>query len=536
MARDSWGADVVGCLALVLGPGAGLPELRPMLDALPGESEGTRGAPGLITGLTWPVTASAAGPVTSADGRWLLCFTGRLDNHRELHAELAAEHRSCGAGDPGLVLAAFLQWGESATARLRGDFAFALADRSGGTVYLARDLLGARPLYWSRSGGRLRVASQVKALVPAGSEVFEVPPGQHGWAEPDAGPDLVPFADLADLGAAGPPVSDLAEAAQLVRAALWDAIVARAGTGQPLGVVLTGGIDDAAVLLGARELHPGCVALSVSAPGRGDLPVARRLAADLGVRHEVVQLRPADLRAADVREAIRISELTEYGDIINAVISVPVFRRAAELGLGAVLTGDGCAELFGGYPMYERAGAACGRLLLHRIGNLRRTELQRLDRVSAQFGLAAGAPFLDLGLVGLSMRMPPELKLSGGRDQLVVRAAFAGLLPGYILQRQLSLLSHASGLHERARLYRPLFSRMYRSFGYDLLEPLRRDFSVALRQSGDDLDTAMAPEAAGRDYTALEHARDLAGAVRRNAPLLRRGGAPGHRQPHPAGA
>jgi asparagine synthase (glutamine-hydrolysing) len=492
-----------------------------MLDALPGGSEGTRGGPGLIAGMRWPGAAGEGGPVTSADGRWLLCFTGRLDNHRELRAELAAERRSCGAGEPGTVLAAFLQWGENAAARLRGDFAFALADLSGGTVYLARDLLGARPLYWSRAGGCLRVASQVKALVPGGGAVTEVPPGQHGWAEPDAGPDLVPFADLASLGAAGPPLGDPAEAGQLIRAALWDAITARAGTGQPVGVVVTGGVDDAAVLLGARERHPGCVALSVSAPGRGDLSAARRLAADLGVRHEVVELRPADLRPAGIREAIRVSELTEYGDIINAVISVPVFRRAAELGLGMVLTGDGCAELFGGYPMYGRAGQAAGRLLLHRIGNLRRTELQRLDRIAAQFGLGSGAPFLDLALVGLSMRIPLELKLSGGTGQLIVRQAFAGLLPGYILQRRLTVLSHSSGLHERARLYRPLFARMYRSFGYDLLEPVRRDFSVALRQAGDDLDAATAPAAAGRDYTALEHARDLAGAVRRNVPLMR---------------
>jgi asparagine synthase (glutamine-hydrolysing) len=509
-----------------------------MLDVLPGAAEGTRGGPGLIAGMTWPVTAGAGGPVASADGRWLLCFTGRLDNHRELRAELAAARRSCGAGDAGTVLAAWLQWGESAAARLRGDFAFALGDLSSGTVYLARDLLGARPLYWSRAGGCLRVASQVKALVPAGGAVTEVPPGQHGWAEPDAGPDLVPFADLASLGA-GPPVRDPAEAGQLLRAALWDAIAARADTGQPVGVVVTGGVDDAAVLLGARELQPGCVALSVSAPGRGDLSAATRLAADLGVRHEVIELRPADLRPAEVRDAIRISELTEYGDIINAVISVPVFRRAAELGLGTVLTGDGCAELFGGYPMYGRAGADTGRLLLHRIGNLRRTELQRLDRIAAESGLAAGTPFLDLPLVGLSMRMPLELKLSGGWDQLIVREAFAGLLPSYILQQRLSLLSHSSGLHERARLYRPLFPRMYRSFGYDLLEPLRRDFSVALQQAGGDLDTATAPESAGRDYTALEHARDLAGAVRRNVPLRHRGGAAGHwagrRHPHPAG-
>ncbi|MEP7023220.1 MAG: asparagine synthase-related protein, partial [Actinomycetota bacterium] len=404
------------------------------------------------------------------------------------------------------------------------------------SVYLARDLLGTKPLYWSRLDGHLLVASQVKALVPAGGPVTEVPPGQHGWAEPDAGPDLVPFADLASLAESGPPVEDPAQAGPLLLAALRDSIAARLDTSLPVGVVVTGGVDDALILLQARERHPGCVALTIGAPGSEDLAVTSRLAADLGVRHEVVELRPGDLHPGDIREAIRISELNEYGDIINAVISVPVFRRARELGLGVVLTGDGCAELFGGYPMYDRAGPDGPRLLLHRAGHLRRTELQRLDRIAGEFGVDARMPFLDLGLVGLALRMPTELKLRDGYDQWIVRAAASGWLPGYILQRPQAALSHSSGLHERARLYRPLFARMHRSFGYDLLEPLRRDFSVVLRQAGDDLDAAIEHSAARPDYTALEHARDLAGAVRRNAPLMRRGAVARRESPHPVRA
>ena len=477
--------------------------------------------------------------MASADGRWLLCFTGRLDNHRELRAELAAARRSCGAGDAGTVLAAWLQWGEGAAARLRGDFALALADLSSGTVYLARDLLGTRPLYWSRAGGCLRVASQVKALVPARGEVSEVPPGQHGWAEPDAGPDLVRFADLADLGA-GPPVSDPGGGG----AADPGCAVGRdrgAGGHRPAGG--GGGHRRRRRRRGAAR-GPGAAArlrgpVSQRPGPRGRVRRKPGWRPTWGSGTRLLSRGLADLKPAEVREAIRVSELTEYGDIINAVISVPVFRRAAELGLGTVLTGDGCAELFGGYPMYglpgqTRPGCCCTGSAI--CGGPSCSGWTGSGRSP---GWRPGAPFLDQPLVSLSMRMPLELKLSGGWDQLIVREAFAGLLPDYILQRQLSLLSHSSGLHERARLYRPLFPRMYRSFGYDLLEPLRRDFSVALRQAGGDLDTATAPEAAGRDYTPLEHARDLAGAVRRNVPLRHRGGAAGHRaghrQPHPAG-
>jgi asparagine synthase (glutamine-hydrolysing) len=265
-------------------------------------------------------------------------------------------------------------------------------------------------------------------------------------------------------------------------------------------------------------MHPDCMALTVGAPGSDDLLYARRLCADLDVQHEVIGIRPADIRAGDIREAIRVSELTEYGDIINAVVSVPLFARARQLGIKVVLTGDGSDELFGGYSMYEGAGEAASRqLFLHMIGNLHRTELQRVDRVAMASGVEARVPYLDRALVELAMRLPVGLKVRDGQEKWIMRQAFAGALPEYILRRPKNPMSHSSGLHERARLYRPLFAGMHRSFGYDLLEPVRRDFSVVLGQCGQDLDRALAATMTRQDYTPVEHARDLAGALRWNA-------------------
>jgi len=98
-----------------------------------------------------------------------------------------------------------------------------------------------------------------------------------------------------------------------------------------------------------------------------------------------------------------------------------------------------------------------------------------------------------------------------------VREAFADVLPGYIRQRPKDMMSYSSGLHERARLYKPLFSRLHRSFGYDMLEPVRRDFDTVLEKCGHDLDRALADGAARQDYNLFERVRDLAGAARRNA-------------------
>ena len=259
-------------------------------------------------------------------------------------------------------------------------------------------------------------------------------------------------------------------------------------------MVLSGGLDSSLALLHVKEMHPDCVAVTVGVPDSADVAYARRLAADLGVPHEVVELRPRDIRLADVREAIRISELTEYGDIINAVVSVPMFRRLRELGVKVVLTGDGSDELFGGYPMYHQVGPEpARRLFLHKIRNLCRTELQRVDRASMGHGVEARVPFLDLSVVELAMRLPLELKMRDGQEKWIVRQAFADVLPDYIRRRPKNPMSYSSGLHERARLYKPFFARLHRSFGYDLLEPVRRDFDTRAQPAAATTWTARSP-------------------------------------------
>ena len=210
---------------------------------------------------------------------------------------------------------------------------------------------------------------------------------------------------------------------------------------------------------------------------------------------------------------------------------MPLFRRIHELGVKVVLTGDGSDELFGGYPMYYRVGPEqARRLFLHKIRNLCRTELQRVDRASMGHGVEVRVPFLDLSLVELAMRLPTRVQAcatarrsgSSARRSRTCCPTTSGGGPK-------NPMSHSSGLHERARLFKPLFARLHRSFGYDLLEPMRRDFDTVLERCGHDLDRAIADGAARPDYT-------LAGAgpgPGRGGPLERGAGRAGTAGPAP---
>jgi len=511
-------------IALILGGGADRSLFDKMMAAIAprGDVEETLCQDGLLLGtqrLQIVDRDRAVQPWTSADGRWALCYNGEVFNYRELRTELQGlGHQLRSSSDTEVVLEAFLEWGEDAVHHFRGEFAFAVVERSSGRVYLARDPIGVKPLYWSRQGGRLHIASEVKSLVPVGAAVTEVPPGHHGWGAPASVPELSPYVDLMRLGEDEDPIDDPEEAMALVRSALEDSIRVRVDTDLTVGVILSGGVDSALTLLHVHAMHPDCVAFTVGTSDSDDLRYARRLTADLGVPHEIIELRPSELRFDDVRSAIAMSELTEYGDIINALVSKPLFERVHRRGVKVVLSGDGSDELFGGYDMYRQVGDDLRqRLFQHKIRNLSRTELQRVDRTSMGNGVETRVPFLDLALVRLAMRMPIELKVRDGQEKWVIRQAFADLLPDYIRRRPKNPMSHSSGLHERVRLYKPLFARIYRSFGYDLAEPMRRDFSIVLDQHDLDLDRALAAAAARPDYTPLEHAIDLAGALRWNA-------------------
>jgi asparagine synthase (glutamine-hydrolysing) len=109
---------------------------------------------------------SAAGhmPMLSKDGRFVLTYNGEIFNYRELREELKrAGHRFNSSGDTEVVLAAYQQWGPSCLSRFNGMFAIAIWDCQERRLFLARDRMGVKPLYYTDVNGCLAFSSEIKA-------------------------------------------------------------------------------------------------------------------------------------------------------------------------------------------------------------------------------------------------------------------------------------------------------------------------------------------------------------------------------------
>ncbi|MEY2877745.1 MAG: hypothetical protein RLZZ15_125, partial [Verrucomicrobiota bacterium] len=116
-------------------------------------------------------------PMVTADGRFTLVFNGAVYNFRALRAELAAlGHAFRTECDTEVLLAAYAQWGDRCLARLRGMFAFAVWDDRERALFLARDPFGIKPLYFRHDGARLIFASELNALLAAGTFPGELDP------------------------------------------------------------------------------------------------------------------------------------------------------------------------------------------------------------------------------------------------------------------------------------------------------------------------------------------------------------------------
>ena len=113
------------------------------------------------------LSEKSAQPMLDAATGTALVFNGTIYNYPELRAELIAlGHAFRSDGDTEVILRAYLEWGEACVERLHGMFAFAIWNRD--TLFLARDRLGIKPLYYNETPGRFRFASTPQALLAAG--------------------------------------------------------------------------------------------------------------------------------------------------------------------------------------------------------------------------------------------------------------------------------------------------------------------------------------------------------------------------------
>jgi asparagine synthase (glutamine-hydrolysing) len=339
-------------------------------------------------------------PMANEDNSAWIVFNGEIYNHARLRPGLEARgHHYKTRSDTETILHTYEEEGERCVEALRGMFAFAIWDRTRQRLLLARDRLGIKPLYYAITDRELLFASEIKAILAAGSmtssldenvlpeflatgfvsgeETFfrgirRLLPGRTvSWSPGE------PFrerrywqlpAQVDDTRAS------LEERAEEIRARLSQAVRSHLMSDVPLGLFLSGGVDSSGLATLMAPMVPEPIrtfAVGFSEPEANELPYARLVARAVGAIHHELVVTPEQFFGALPRLVWHEDEPMSFAG------SVPLYfvSALAREHVKVVLTGEGADELFLGYNRYrltawnERLGGLYWRLWPRHIGS-----------------------------------------------------------------------------------------------------------------------------------------------------------------------
>jgi asparagine synthase (glutamine-hydrolysing) len=378
-----------------------------------------------------------------SDGVRTIIFNGEIYNYQSLTAEVTGPLTT--TSDTEVVLALYRTYGPDCVKRLDGMFAFAILD--GDNLFLARDPIGIKPLYYARRDGKIHFASEIKALEDFTDSVQEFPPGYY-WHSKEG---FKRYYRLADLKAVREPTSEWAKEEDIaeIRATIDAAVQKRmiADDGVPVGVSLSGGLDSSIIAALAKSTRGTLDTFAVGMPLGEDLPASRSVADYLGTRHHVLMYTFEDMLKA-LPEVIYYLESYDAA-LVRSAIPNYFLARLASNEVKVILTGEGADELFAGYEYLRdvRQPDLLQKELWTIMAGLHNTNLQRTDRMTMAHGIEGRVPFLDQSVVELAFRLPPAWKAPWHNrpEKELLRRAFADMLPDEIIERPKQKFSQGTG-------------------------------------------------------------------------------------------
>jgi len=379
-------------------------------------------------------------PILTDGGRTGIICNGEIYNFRDLRSELQSKYTFKTNSDTEVILHLYREKGPAAVKDLDGMFAFALFD--GDDFMMARDPIGIKPLYYGYVDGKLYFTSELGAMTLAGvDEVHEFPAGHY--YTPEEG-----FVKYYQVPAVQEHLlTDIDETCELIRETFIRAVKKRllADPEVPVGSFCSGGLDSSLVAAIAAEdiphLHTFVVGMrDETGDVSDDVKAARIAVKHIGsTHHELIFTEQEYYEALP----LVIKKLESYDpSLVRCAIPCYFTCKLAADYVTVVLTGEGADELFTGYHYMKHFPFDKLNLEARRcIGNLHNINLQRADRMGMLFSLELRVPYLDVELVDLSMKIPPELKIREHRgakiEKWILRKAFegTGYLPDEILWR-----------------------------------------------------------------------------------------------------
>ena len=402
------------------------------------------------------LSSAASQPMSNGDGSLGIVFNGEIYNHAEIRRELEGlGHRrwKTDHSDTEVILHAFEEWGIDCLQKFRGMFAIALWDAKARRLWLIRDRVGIKPLYYSIHHGRITFASEIKALLqdpdqaravneealfhylsfittPAPDTLFagihKLPPGSFLTVDAEGHRRQERYWDVLDHTTPLTRVSE-EEIAERLLAELRTSVALRTVSDVPVGVFLSGGIDsstNAALFsecatekvktfsVGYDKNYPGC---------QSELPLASQMAARIGAAHHEQVLTQQDF--LDFLPRMVYLQDEPIGD----PVCMPVYflsKLARENGVVVAQAGEGSDELFWGYEHWKQilnlirwneypvphAARKLGLLTLSMLGKSRGPAYELLWRASAGLPVFWGGAYAFSQLAKLDV-LSPRLRL-----------------------------------------------------------------------------------------------------------------------------
>lgn len=395
-------------------------------------------------------------PIHNEDGRVSVVFNGEIYNYKTLRHDLETSgHRFRTRTDTEVIVHAYEENGTACAKHFNGIFAFALWDATAQRLFLTRDRIGVKPLYYTQWRHGLAFASEIKALLALPEisraldleaaaqffrlgfvvsprtlfrEIRKLPPGWNLIAEGRQ----VRFEQYWDMTFATEETRDFSSYCEELRALLQETVVGQMVSDVPVGAFLSGGVDSSAITaLMLQAANSGVRTFSIGFDQQhayhNEAPYAEAVAKQLGTQHEtlIVQPRVAELMPRLVEQLDE--PLTDTSFLVTYLVS-----QLAHRDVKVVLSGVGGDELFGGYRRYLAPS-------LYRVAswipqNLRKKVGGQLGRLRDDRGTVWGNLNRYAKMWGRSLHLPlgeQYLNLVAVMPQDAVRTLLA---PHYVTQ------------------------------------------------------------------------------------------------------
>ncbi|MBR5959189.1 MAG: asparagine synthase (glutamine-hydrolyzing) [Salinivirgaceae bacterium] len=333
------------------------------------------------------LSTAANQPMFSHSGRHVAVFNGEIYNYREVAAQLGIETRT--TSDTEVVVEAFEQLGPQFVERLNGMFAIAICEVATQRIWLFRDRMGIKPLFYCIYDGCLLFASELKAIeqtdifrrnkslnshavslflqlgyIPAPDTIYngvlKFPQGHYGVFE-GGRLTLTRYWNLTD-SISDQPVTDFATAKKSLKELIESSVRYRLISDVPYGTLLSGGIDSSLVTAVARResgTRTNTFSIGFKDSRHNESPYSEQVARQLDTNHHLVVMTEQDALE-------RVADMFYYYDepyADSSALPTMLVSQVAAQHVKMVLTGDGGDELFMGYGMYRWADRLANPLL-----------------------------------------------------------------------------------------------------------------------------------------------------------------------------